>query len=86
MTEESSFTACKHGGHPSTMDRHERMAHCVNPAIKGVQPPSRQAAANSPTAEPQLLELPVSHDPVLLCRQFGDNPVTWMIFCTVLMP
>jgi hypothetical protein len=44
------------------------MAHCVDAAVHGVQPPTRQPVLNGAPAQPALEQLPPGNEPVLALR------------------
>jgi hypothetical protein len=61
------------------------MAHCINPAMKGVYPAGRHATADRSRAQAERLELTMGHNSVLTCRDLGDQPITWLLWCTYLV-
>jgi hypothetical protein len=86
MTQQCPVTKGEHRRHPAATPHHVPMAHGINPAIKGMQPPGRHATADRAAAEAELFELSVGHDPVPPHCKLGDEKVTWLLCCTYVVP
>jgi hypothetical protein len=72
VTQQRPVTTGEHGPHPAAVGRQAPMAHCVNPAMKGVYPACRHATADRSSAQAERLELTMGHNSVLTCRDLGD--------------
>ena len=73
MAQKRPFAAGEHGRHPAAVGRQAPMAHCINPAMKGVYPAGRHATADRSPAQAQRLELTMGHNSVLTCRDLSDQ-------------